>query len=131
MDHPVPQIQHETKIGGLTFSQLIFVGGGVALASLLYFIIPQYSYIVFPIIALIVLGLAFGNIHGMSIPTFVGKMISYIFIGHVYVWKSKKYEIFSQANRLRTEEKTDIAPILPKSSITKRQSKISDLKKML
>lgn len=131
MDHPVPQIQHETRIGGLTFSQLIFVGGGVGLASLLYFIIPQYSYIVFPIIALFVLGLAFGNVHGMSIPTFIGKMISYFFIGHTYVWKSKRYEIFSQSNRLRTEEKLGVKPLLPKSSITKRQSKISDLKKML
>jgi hypothetical protein len=131
MDYPVPQIQHETKIGGLTFSQLIFVGVGVAIASILYFIIPQYSYIVFPVIAVIVLGLAFGNVHGMSIPTFVGKMISYIFVGHVYVWKSKHYEIFSKRKDFPRENINAQQPILPKSSITKRQSKISDLKKML
>ncbi|MFA5166502.1 MAG: hypothetical protein WC449_04405 [Candidatus Paceibacterota bacterium] len=131
MDYPVPQIQHETKIGGLTFSQLIFVGGGVALASILYFIIPQYSHIVFPIIALVTLGLAFGSVHGMSIPTFVGKTISYFFIGHTYIWKSKRYEIFSQQNKLPTEKKDTAMPELPKSSITRRQSKISDLNKMI
>ncbi len=91
MNFQVPQfIEIESKIfGPLTFSQFIFVAGGVAVAFLIYVIVPYFYIALIPMIAVITAGgaLAFYKVNNRSLIFLVQSMIKYYSGNKLYLWK--------------------------------------------
>ena len=133
MEYFVPQIKHEAKIGGITFPQIITIGIGLGLIFVVFFLWPDYMPYFAPIIGGITVIFTFLNIHGMSFPVFLGKMIAYQFFGHTYIWQSKEAKDIIAENQRTNALKTTSEPAqAPESYPTaKREGGINKLNKML
>lgn len=96
MNFQVPQfIEIESKIfGPLTFSQFIFVAGGVAVAFLIYVIVPYFYVALIPMIAAVAAGgaLAFYKVNNRSLIFLVQSMIKYYSGSKLYLWKKDPYK---------------------------------------
>jgi len=97
MRYFVPQIKHETTIGGLNISQLFFLVGGFAIAALIFFNLQSTLTWTGVLIADLVVGmitliLTFGKVNDIPFPVFLGKVITYYFAPPIYLWKRKPTE---------------------------------------
>lgn len=101
MNFQVPQfIEIENKIfGPLTFSQFIYIAGGVAIAFLLYIILPNLYIAILPMILIISFGvlLAFYKINNRSFISILQAMIKYQLSSKLYLWQKEKTNTDSQA----------------------------------
>ncbi len=87
MRYFVPQIQHQTKIGGLNFKQSGFVIGGITLCLIVLFISPaSVLYASVPIMG-ISLFLGFAKVRDMDITTFIKNWWMHLFGPKIYHWK--------------------------------------------
>ncbi len=89
MRYFVPQIQHQMKIGGLTFKQSFFIIGGVAICLIVLFTSPESTiYIAIPVMT-ISLFLAFGKIKGIELPIFLKNWWDHLFGPKEYRWMKR------------------------------------------
>ncbi len=126
MDYFVPQIKHETKIAGITFPQFIAVGLGALLCFALYILIPEQILIIAPIIMTLTAFMAFINIHGMPLPTFLAQFISYQLFDNQYRWQRKK--IFIKRFSKMPEFAPPSRPLRTGPSLIPQKSKLNKLK---
>lgn len=115
MRFTIPQfIEHEAKIvGPLTFKQFIFVGVAGAVCFVLYFSIGQDNFLLFFILATVILGtgaaLAFLKISGQKLPTVLVNFFRFSFASKFYIWKRKGAQqiTFSKKMELKKDQKND------------------------
>ncbi|HNY97668.1 MAG TPA: hypothetical protein PKM84_00910 [Candidatus Pacearchaeota archaeon] len=126
MNYYIPQIQHESKIGGVTFPQFFSLAAGIAICFLLYFAFAGEILVIVPIIIVLSLTLilTFANVHGMSLPIFISKLISHKISGHRYVWQRRKIEISQTLPNIAPP----VAPPKNKVTMVKRRGRITQLK---
>jgi hypothetical protein len=96
MQFTVPQfIEREAKIvGPLTFKQLIFIAAPGAICFFLYFTLAKTNFILFLILAIILLGgglaFAFVNVGGQPLPFFLINFLKFNISPKIYLWAKKE-----------------------------------------
>ena len=101
MRFEVPQfIEIEDKIfGPLTWKQFVYLGGGLALATVLFFMAP---FIVFVLLGLPAAGLGFllgfYPINNRPFSIFLESIVRYAQGTKLYLWRKQGSGIYSQAN---------------------------------
>lgn len=124
MRYFVPQIQHQTKIGGLSLQQAFFVIVGVAICLIVFFISPESAAVIFLPIAGIILFLSFGSIKGVNIPTFLKNWTKHLSSPKQYHWK--KQAIVSKEIQIKYEE-PKIEPKKKEAVLIQKKSKLHNL----
>lgn len=97
MRYFVPQIKHETTIGGLTISQIIFLAIGFAIAAVIFFNLQAVLgwtgvLIADLVVGMITLILTFGKVNDIPFPAFLVKVIGHYISPPIYIWKRKPLE---------------------------------------
>ncbi len=124
MRFQVPQfIEVEDKIfGPLTFKQFIYVGGGVAVAVVLFLILPKFIAILLALPAILFgAALAFYKVNDKPFINMVEAFLKFHTTNKLYIWKKEEKTVI----RTRGEEgDADIEQVyVPKLS----DSKLKDL----
>jgi len=116
MPFVVPQfIERKPKVvGPLTFQQFIFIGGGIAICFILYFLKVPFYLLLLSCLALVGGGsiLAFGKINGRPIFTMIKNFFEFSFSSKMYLWK--KGGVVSRAIKIEEAKKEAVekAPVL-------------------
>jgi hypothetical protein len=124
MRYFVPQIQHQTKIGGLSLQQAFFVIIGVIISLVAFFSSPVGGVIVFIPTMAIVLFLSFGSIKGIAIPIFLKNWFAHLSAPKEYHWK--KQAIISKEIQIKYEE-PKIESKKREATLVQKKSKLYDL----
>lgn len=124
MRYFVPQIQHQMKIGGLTFKQSFFVIGGVAISLITLFVSPESTiFVAIPVMS-ISLFLAFGKIKGIELPIFLKNWWEHTFGPKEYHWKKRAIIV----KPLEVKYKPETPEIAKKETpLIKKRSSLFDL----
>ncbi len=93
MNFQVPQfIEIENKIfGPLSFTQFVFIAGGIAVAFLWYVILPSFYLALIPMLASAGIGLTFAlyKINNRSLIYTAQAMIKYALSKKLYLWQKE------------------------------------------
>ncbi len=95
MRYRVPQfIERDIKVvGPMSFGQFIFVGSGVGICFVLYFVLASKSFLAFMLLTTVIMVgsivLAFGKYRGSPMPKVVMNLFKYTFMGRTFLWKKK------------------------------------------
>jgi hypothetical protein len=131
MQFEVPQfIEIEDKIfGPLTWRQFLYVGGGGAMAVVLFFITPIYVFILIGLpIGLLAAALAFFPINNRPFSYFLEAIYNYSRKQKLYLWRQKRDIVHKQSF---TPTKTIANPILRSSPINPAKKDIASLARRL
>lgn len=124
MRYFVPQIQHQTRIGGLSLQQAFFVIIGIAICLIVFFWSPESAIVIFFPIAIIVLILSFGSVKGVAIPTFLKNWTAHLSAPKEYHWK--KQAIIAREIKIKYEE-PKIEPKRREATLVQKKSRLQDL----
>ncbi len=132
MQYKVPQfIEHELKIvGPFTFKQFIFLAIAGIISLILFLTIAPTSFILWIIIASILMGSAIGLIYLQvgEVPLFVaiGKSFDFFAKPKIYIWKKKTY---SPKLVLLSEPQKEV-PVIPSRERSAKVAEKSRLQKL-
>lgn len=93
MRFEVPQfIEIEDKIfGPLTWRQFLYLGGGVGMAVVMFFMLPLIFFIIFGIpLALLAGALSFYPVNNRPFSYFLESVINYVSGPKLYLWRKKE-----------------------------------------
>ncbi len=105
MQYRVPQfIEHEAKIlGPLNLAQSLLVGGVIAVCFIMYFAFGQKNFILFLLVAAVLmggaLGISFGKVEGLGLPTVMKNFMNYNISPRIYLWKRKESTVYLSTQR--------------------------------
>lgn len=103
MRFEVPQfIEIEDKIfGPFTWRQFIYLGGGVGMAVVLFFVAPFIVFVIFgvPVGALAIL-LAFYPVNNRPFSAFLEALVYFYKNSRVYYWRKKSNIVYREKNAL-------------------------------
>ncbi len=92
MRYFVPQIKHDTKIGGMTFHQLTYVliSIGLILGTMFATGSNLAAVVVVAVITMpIAIFLSFGSIRGTDVPSFIKSFVSQVLSPNIYRWQKR------------------------------------------
>lgn len=119
MRYQVPQfIEVEDKIvGPLTLKQALYVGGGVAIAFIIWSFLGMFAAIILgiPILALF-LGLAFYKVNNKPLVFILESAVKYFFSERLYIWK-KEQKKPKKGNREEAPKQEVFVPKLSDSKL--------------
>jgi len=105
MQYRVPQfIEHEAKIlGPLNLAQSLMVGGVLAVCFIMYFAFGQQNFVLFLLVAAVLmggaLGISFGKVEGLSLPTVMKNFMNYNISPRIYLWRRKESTVYLSTQR--------------------------------
>ncbi len=121
MQYRVPQfIEHEAKIlGPLNMRQSLMVGGVIAICFFLYFAIGQKNFVLFLLIAAVLLatalGISFAKVEGLTLPTVMKNFMNFNINPRIYLWKRKEANVYLSTQReskpVVVEDKGEKSPL--------------------
>jgi hypothetical protein len=134
MRFTVPQfIEREAKIiGPLTFKQFTYVGIGIAICFVMYYVASFYVFL----ISCVIFGgsglaLAFLQVNGQSLPTTLGNLFKFTLTPKIYIWKKRdipirvlKREPIPTISKKKEEKEEIPLKIAEKSQLKKLQTNI-------
>jgi hypothetical protein len=103
MQFEVPQfIEVEDKIfGPLTWRQFVYLGGGVGMAVVLFFMAPFIVFAIFGIpLALLAFALAFYPVNNRPFSYFLEAFVSYVTRPRRYHWRKEQTYIHTEADNM-------------------------------
>jgi hypothetical protein len=105
MQYRVPQfIEHEAKIlGPLNLAQSLMVGGVIAVCFIMYFAFGQQNFVLFLLVAAVLmggaLGISFGKVEGLGLPTVMKNFMNYNVSPRIYLWRRKESTVYLSTQR--------------------------------
>lgn len=121
MRFEVPQfIEIEDKIfGPLTWRQFLYLGGGIGMAVVMFFMLPFIFFAIFGIpLALLAGALAFYPINNRPFSYFLEALINYFSGQRLYLWRRQDHTVYKSTKRVttavipdRTQPKKDISSL--------------------
>lgn len=124
MRFEVPQfIEVEDKIfGPLTWKQFIYVGGGLGLAAVLFFLTPFLVFIIFGLpVAGLTFMLAFFPVNNRPFSIFLESAVRYFRGSRLYLWQKKGTGVYSGAHEQK-ELPVQVGVYAPPTSTTNLSS---------
>jgi hypothetical protein len=119
MQYRVPQfIEHEAKIlGPFNMMQSLMIGGVIAVCFVLYFSFGQTNFLLFLLVAAILLGIAlgisFGKVEGLSLPVVAKNFMNFVISPRIYLWRRKESTVYLSTQR---ENKPRVVQAVPEKS---------------
>ena len=103
MRFEVPQfIEIEDKIfGPLTWRQFIYVGGGVGLAAVLFFLTPFVIFVIFGMpVAVLTFLLGFYPVNNRPFAQFLESAVRYLRGNKLYLWRKKGTGVYGSSGEM-------------------------------
>lgn len=127
MDYFVPQIKHESKIGGMNMPQIITLGIGIVLILIFFLLMPDQVLVFLPIIGTITAIFTFVRIFDMPLPMFLYQILVFQFVRKIYLWR-KQTAATPSKRPFQSVVKKEATGSIPGTVITARKSRLEQLK---
>lgn len=115
MQFEVPQfIEIEDKIfGPLTWRQFLYLGGGIGMAVVMFFMLPFILFAIFGIpLALLAGALSFYPINNRPFSYFLEAVINYVTKPKLYLWRKKEEFVYHAAVDSQRNTSPQATPIV-------------------
>jgi hypothetical protein len=112
MRFETPQfIEVEDKIfGPLTWRQFLYVGGGVGMAVVLFFMTPFIVFVIFGVpLALLAGALAFYPVNNRPFSYLLEGIVNYFTNQRLYLWRRDETTVYKSQESLRSESRSPAA----------------------